>query len=320
MNNTGISNLNDGRPYPHTTNPGGRRIPSAIDKRWLGGTSHNRDQRRSPSPRPFRGIGSDEFRITQELRHHMQSMEHELQELWKENAELRTTTFPISNSLSPRRRPRSHTPPRRRCHHSSSDDGGSSSGEDHGRKWKNFRRYKKTRDRGKTPPIDGHTPFSSRILKVQTPRHFIKPIDMKYDRSTDPHVHLRNFEHRMVCDVAVEGIKCRAFPVTLTGLAIILRKLNETTRKLIERFNVECKTINGLEMQVIAKEFIHHEEVNRIVAATKNPEAHTAPRGSGQMHNPRDNKRDSGFRGNPRPPKHKFDNYTLFVASITKIY
>ncbi|MED6164096.1 hypothetical protein PIB30_086427 [Stylosanthes scabra] len=120
---------------------------------------------------------------------------------------------------------------------------------------------------------------------------------MKYDGSTDPHVHLRDFEHRMVYDREVDEIKCRAFP-----------KLNETTRKFIKRFNAECKSIDGLvdavaslcltnalanddfrkqlttkpvwsrkEMQVIAKEFIHHEEFNRVVPATKNPQAHTAP-------------------------------------------
>ncbi|MED6210577.1 hypothetical protein PIB30_065423 [Stylosanthes scabra] len=52
-------------------------------------------------------------------------------------------------------------------------------------------------------------------------------------------------------------------------------------------------------MQVISKEFIHREEVNRVVAATKNTQAHTAPRGSGQTSHLRDNHR---------------------VASITEIY
>ncbi|MED6163643.1 hypothetical protein PIB30_081925 [Stylosanthes scabra] len=74
------------------------------------------------------------------------------------------------------------------------------------------------------------------------------------------------------------------------------------------------------EMQVITKEFIHHGEVNRVVAATKNPQAHTSPRGSVQTHNPRDNQRDSRFRCDPRPPKQKFDNYTPLLASITEIY
>ncbi|MED6137774.1 hypothetical protein PIB30_068118 [Stylosanthes scabra] len=49
-------------------------------------------------------------------------------------------------------------------------------------------------------------------------------------------------------------------------------------------------------MQVISKEFIHREEVNRVVAATKNTQAHTAPRGQGQTSHPRDNHRDNGPR------------------------
>ncbi|MED6218767.1 hypothetical protein PIB30_029736, partial [Stylosanthes scabra] len=73
-------------------------------------------------------------------------------------------------------------------------------------------------------------------------------------------------------------------------------------------------------MQVISKEFIHREEVNRVVAATKNTQAHTTPRGQGQTSHPGDNHRDNGPRGNPKPPRQKFDNYTPLVASITEIY
>ncbi|MED6167108.1 hypothetical protein PIB30_115924, partial [Stylosanthes scabra] len=42
---------------------------------------------------------------------------------------------------------------------------------------------------------------------------------MKYDGSSDPHIHLNDFEHRMICDGAVDVVKYRAFPTTLTGLA-----------------------------------------------------------------------------------------------------
>ncbi|MED6142475.1 hypothetical protein PIB30_114068, partial [Stylosanthes scabra] len=56
-------------------------------------------------------------------------------------------------------------------------------------------------------------------------------------------------------------------------------------------------------MQVISKEFIYREEVDRVVAATKNTQAHTAPRGSGQTSHPRDNPRDNGPRGIPKPPR-----------------
>ncbi|MED6209871.1 hypothetical protein PIB30_058849 [Stylosanthes scabra] len=306
--NVDSGGVQNGQPHPHPTNPSGRRTPSAIDKLESGGTSHNWEQCQAPSPRPFKGIGSNEFNDTQELRHRMQSMELEI-------------TLPISISHSPRRRPQSCTPPRRRRHHSSSDGRESSSEEDQGRNRSTFRRYKKTRDQEETPPIDGHTPFSSRILKVQPPRDFIKLTDMKYDRSTDPHVHLSDFEHRMVCDGAVDKIKSGSissfseikelflneFTTSIDNtkhpinLLAVLQKPNETTRKYIERFDAECKTIDKLvdamaslclmkglanddfrkqlmtkpvwsrkEMQVIAKEFIHHEEVNRVVAATKN--------------------------------------------------
>ncbi|MED6217832.1 hypothetical protein PIB30_021309 [Stylosanthes scabra] len=78
------------------------------------------------------------------------------------------------------------------------------------------------------------------------------------------------------------------------NLLAVVQRPNETTRKYIERFNAECKTIDGLvdgaaslcltnglanddfrkqlttkpvwtrkEMQAKAKEFIHHEEIIR---------------------------------------------------------
>ncbi|MED6149906.1 hypothetical protein PIB30_067126 [Stylosanthes scabra] len=116
------------------------------------------------------------------------------------------------------------------------------------------------------------------------------------------------------------------------NLLAVVQKPNETTRKYIEHFNAECKTIDGLvdgvaslcltnglandefrkqltskpvwtqkEMQVISKEFIHREEVNRVIAATKNAQTHMAPRGQGQTSHPRDSHRDN-------------------MASITEIY
>ncbi|MED6197564.1 hypothetical protein PIB30_057607 [Stylosanthes scabra] len=149
-------------------------------------------------------------------------MELEVRELRKENTELLSTTRnpqprgrtpPRRRSRSksrspPRRTQRSQTPSRRRRHHSSSDESESSSGRDRNEHRRAYMRYKKTRDRTATPPIDGHTPFSSRILKVQPPKHFVKPTDMKYDGSTDPHIHLNDFEHRMICDGVVDEVKC----------------------------------------------------------------------------------------------------------------
>ncbi|MED6189208.1 hypothetical protein PIB30_093632 [Stylosanthes scabra] len=136
-------------------------------------------------------------------------MELEVRELRMENVELRSTTRnpqprgrtpPRRRSRSksrspPRRTQRPQTSTRRRHPHSSSDDSESSSERDRNGRRRAYRRYKRTRDRTATPPIDGHTLFSSRILRVQPPKHFFKPTDMKYDGSTDPHIHLNDFEH-----------------------------------------------------------------------------------------------------------------------------
>ncbi|MED6201023.1 hypothetical protein PIB30_090972 [Stylosanthes scabra] len=180
--------------------------------------------------------------------------------------------------------------------------------------------------------------------------YFIKPTDMIYDGSADPHIHLNDFEHRMICDGTVDE---NEFTISRDNtkhpinLLAVIQKPNETTRKFIKRFNAECKIIDGLvdgvaslcltnglandefrkllmtkpvwtrkEMQVIAKEFIHREEVNRVVAATKNPQTHTAPGGHGQVHHPRDNQRETESRGNPKPPKQKFDNYIYSIGSF----
>ncbi|MED6193468.1 hypothetical protein PIB30_019764 [Stylosanthes scabra] len=156
-------------------------------------------------------------------------------------------------------------------------------------------RYKK-KGRDESPPVDGHIPFPNRILRVQLPRHFVKP-DMEYDGSTDPHEHLRDFEHRMVYDKAIDKVKCRAFPVTLTRLANKWSTLSTRSISTFVEFNEKCKTIDGLtnsvaslcltngltnddfrkqlttkpmwsrkEIQVIAKKFIYHEE------GSQNPE------------------------------------------------
>ncbi|MED6157414.1 hypothetical protein PIB30_022820 [Stylosanthes scabra] len=73
-------------------------------------------------------------------------------------------------------------------------------------------------------------------------------------------------------------------------------------------------------MQAKAKEFIHHEEVNRVVAATNNQQAQTASRGNASTAYPRDNQRDQGHRGNAKFAKQKYDHYTPLIASITEVY
>ncbi|MED6181005.1 hypothetical protein PIB30_015477 [Stylosanthes scabra] len=73
-------------------------------------------------------------------------------------------------------------------------------------------------------------------------------------------------------------------------------------------------------IHVIAKEFIYHKEVSRMVKTTKNPHTHTAPRVNAKPHNPRDNQQDFGFKGQPKPLKQKFKNTAPLAASITEIY
>ncbi|MED6170512.1 hypothetical protein PIB30_031749 [Stylosanthes scabra] len=159
MDSGGVQN---GQPPPHNPNSGNRT--SAFDRIGPSG----------PTLRPFGGIKSDESHITQELRHRMQSMELEVWELRKENAELRTTTRNLQSrvSLSPRRNNRSRSPPRRnhrsrspprrnnqprtplrrRHYHSRSDDSESSSEEDHDGSRRTYRRYKRTKGSEVTHP------------------------------------------------------------------------------------------------------------------------------------------------------------------------
>ncbi|MED6174569.1 hypothetical protein PIB30_070276 [Stylosanthes scabra] len=145
LNATANEATGSGNPPPRNLTQGNRQ--SAFDRIGPGG----------PTQRPFGGTGSDESQIAQELRHRMQAMESEVWELRKESTKLRSST------RNPQ--PRGQTPPRRRSrskrrrHHSSSSDSDSSSGRDRNPRQRTYRRYKRTRDRTVTPPIDGYTPF-----------------------------------------------------------------------------------------------------------------------------------------------------------------
>ncbi|XP_057808455.1 uncharacterized protein LOC131022931 [Salvia miltiorrhiza] len=62
------------------------------------------------------------------------------------------------------------------------------------------------------------SPFSEEILADILPNHY-KPINMEYDGSEDPEVHMARFETVVMLHQYSEGIKCRIFFTTLTGLA-----------------------------------------------------------------------------------------------------
>ena len=66
----------------------------------------------------------------------------------------------------------------------------------------------------------GATPFHHSILEVRLPKHFDKPMNMRYDGTQDPQEHLTAFEARMNLEGVGDEVRCRAFPVTLAGPAI----------------------------------------------------------------------------------------------------
>ncbi|MED6181762.1 hypothetical protein PIB30_022362 [Stylosanthes scabra] len=83
-----------------------RRSTSAFDKLAPGGDN----------PRPFGGIGSSESRVTQELRHRVQSMEQAVKDLQEENAKLRdgARRSRSRSSSKQHRRSRSRSPTRQK--------------------------------------------------------------------------------------------------------------------------------------------------------------------------------------------------------------
>ncbi|MED6145390.1 hypothetical protein PIB30_024749 [Stylosanthes scabra] len=73
------------------------------------------------------------------------------------------------------------------------------------------------------PVIIGKTPFSPEVVKIRLPRNFDKPTDMKYDGTSDSLEHINAFEARMNLDGVSDAIRCKAFPVTLTGQTMVER-------------------------------------------------------------------------------------------------
>ncbi|MED6184480.1 hypothetical protein PIB30_047802 [Stylosanthes scabra] len=183
--NTDSGGVQNRQPPPHNPNSGNR--PSAFDRIGPGG----------PTSRPFGGIGSDKSHITQELRHRMQSMELEVRKLRKENAELRTTMRNLQSQGEttdpiPRRGGDAiiadqmiTSPPRKKI----------------------------------VIGVEGPIGSTKGLKAGRSNLQDISLTDMKYDGSIDPHIHLNHFEHRMICDGAVDEVKCRAFPTNLIGLA-----------------------------------------------------------------------------------------------------
>ncbi|MED6170769.1 hypothetical protein PIB30_034249 [Stylosanthes scabra] len=71
--------------------------------------------------------------------------------------------------------------------------------------------------------------------------NFDKPTDMKYDSTSDPLEHTNAFEVRMNLDGVSDAIRCKAFPVTLTGQAM---RVGESIRDYLDRFNKALLEVN----------------------------------------------------------------------------
>ncbi|XP_074591721.1 uncharacterized protein LOC141847563 [Curcuma longa] len=78
------------------------------------------------------------------------------------------------------------------------------------------RKRKAPVNRAADPP---NIPFARVILDQEVPRHFRPPQVGEYDGSTDPEDHLNRFENACLLHQYADGIKCRLFLNTLSGLA-----------------------------------------------------------------------------------------------------
>jgi hypothetical protein len=66
---------------------------------------------------------------------------------------------------------------------------------------------------------DENLPFSEQVRVFTMPDKFKMPHIKKYDGSGDPKVHLEAFQEHFILHGTPDDIACRAFLLTLTGVA-----------------------------------------------------------------------------------------------------
>jgi hypothetical protein len=66
---------------------------------------------------------------------------------------------------------------------------------------------------------DENLPFTEPVRAFNMPEKFKMPRIEKYDGSGDPQSHLKAFREHIVLHGTLDAIACRAFPLTLTGVA-----------------------------------------------------------------------------------------------------
>ncbi|MED6122021.1 hypothetical protein PIB30_035755 [Stylosanthes scabra] len=175
--------------------------------------------------RPFVGLGENQGRMMQEIRHRMRDMERRLQDkLARRNRPTRFESREQSRTSSRTRY--SHSFHRRRSISASSSRSRSPRSRSHAtyrkrspsprRRTRSPHRRKENREH----VITGQTPFTATVLQTRLPKNFDKPTDLKYDGTTDPQDHLDAFEARMNLEGFSDVIRCKEFPVTLKGAAM----------------------------------------------------------------------------------------------------
>ncbi|XP_072078073.1 uncharacterized protein [Arachis hypogaea] len=272
--------------------PGGGAVATETRQKQR---SPPRDTTQTHERRPFGGTGDSHAGIMQELRHRMQDLECRLAD---REHDQRTLEQSPSSSHSKSRSRRTPSP-----QYESESTGGRGRARRRSRDPIIYARRERRRasNRGdedarrenvelrrttQGPVIIGATPFHCSVLEVRLPKHFDKPMDMKYDGTQDPLEHLTAFEARMNLEGVGDEVRCRAFPVTLAGPVIrwfnnlpqgsvtqfsdishaflaqfttrivkakhpinlleVTQRAGEPTRKYLDRFNDECLEIDGL--------------------------------------------------------------------------
>ncbi|XP_025647466.1 uncharacterized protein [Arachis hypogaea] len=276
----------------HEAEPGGDAAVTTSQQRTRSPPRHPTQSREG---RPFGGTGDNHAKIMQEQHHRMQDLEH-----WLADREHDQHTPEQSHS-------RSHS--RSHCRRTPSPQAESKSTGERGRARRRHdpviyarqeRRHttgqgtedaRREDDEGRTrrtrgPMIMGAIPFHRSILEVRLPKHFDKPMDMRYDGTQDPLEYLTTFEARMNLEGVGDEVRCCAFPITLAGPAIrwfnnlpqgsvtgfadishtflaqfttriakvkhpinllgVTQRPDESIRKYLDRFNDECLEIDGL--------------------------------------------------------------------------
>ncbi|MED6118546.1 hypothetical protein PIB30_003762 [Stylosanthes scabra] len=228
----------NGQPNSGGDNSGGRRSTSAFDRLGPG----------DPGPKPFGGIGSDNTQIIQDLRHLLQAMEVEVKGLRKENVELKSATKDLrSRRHSPHRHPYVHL---NDFDHRMICDGA----------------IGEVKCRAFLVALTGLAAqwFTSLPTGSISTYSEIRELFLnEFITSIDSHKHPINLVATI--DGLVDGV---------ASLCLTNSLANEDFRRQLTTKPVWTR----MEIQAKAKEFIHHEEVNRVVAATKNQQTHTAPR------------------------------------------